>query len=367
MLLWGDPRTERGDQPTSFEVRLLPLLACCILIENVLWVLQDRLREWETNVGPITKTLHWSSNEFIVYVRNLFPLSSQERRKQFVFGSDLDDELLGVMDVAFAASCFMKSDIASMGQLFWIFAKELLRVYVSSTDELNFLLWGTLLPQTVLFLAPITFYMDCMIPPIETVMTIEGTVCADGSSPCTEVRLQSSECLIFRANTRITGIVFRRTGLRTSHANAPNTFLGFVGKKDAPVHVCLSLVQAFDGGLYFMKCGKVKLRGVAVSNAISGLMLDTVEEFVFNRFPGAETDTSFSDVGVFNCYNAFSLDGVKSVEMNGIRVRNVQNVFSGSVSDTFVMGTSCIDSCRSMGNLLVFSNIRPVFQSVLVS
>lgn len=317
-------------------------------------------------MGSMAKTLHWSSGKFFSVVKTIFSTPSQERKFQFLLGSNLDDELHGVMDVVFAASCFPKPDVAAMGQMFWIFAKALLRVYVSSTDELNFLLWGNLLPQTVLFLAPTVFYLDSLIPPIETVLTIEGSMHEDESRAMTEIKIHCNGTLIFRADTRIIGVFFHRMQSRPNGVDSISSMLSFIGKREAPLNITLTLVKISKGGVLLTKCGRVWLQGVSVFRSIAGFLLETVDEFVFNRYPVSETDTAFKDVGIFNCNFAFSFHDVKTVELTHIRVHGVENVFSGSVLDTFLMSTSCIDSCASMGNLLMISDIRPVFQSVMV-
>ncbi len=296
-------------------------------------------------------------------------MTPRARRSQFCFGSDFDDELRGVMDVFFAASCFQKPSIHRMETLFWFLAKEFISLHVDSSDKLNFLLWGSLLPQTVLTLAPIMFHVDSLIPPIEVMLTIEGTSTSvpkddlvEGSFS-SEVLLPSNMGMIFRSDARIINVTFRRLGLST--LPYVNNLLSFVGKAGVRNDVYLNTVQVYDGGLNAIRCNKVHGRGVVVFGATVGVSLDTVADFVFTEFV-SDGASRFPEAGIFSSRIAFSFHQVDGVEIDSIRVSSVGHVLVGSISNMFVMSNSCIDYCSCMGHLNVLSDIRPVFHTMLV-
>ncbi len=323
------------------------------------------MRLWIQKVGPVEDTMHWSSTGFYQCISNMYKMDPSALCDQFVFGSSLDSEAKGVMDVLFAAGCFNTPVVELMGSLFWVFAKELIRLYVSDVDFFNLLIWGQPLPQTVLVLAPVVFSLDCMLPGVESVISIEGTVNKDEktgeetseSVSRSTIMVPGNTCMVFFNSVRMSGLDICR--FLVPYAPQCERAINITGRVPAGKTVRFVDVDMTGGGLSITNIDSVCCLGLSIRDAKTGVSVKHVEEFFFGsggRYIPVLT----------NCELAFSLAGLSKASFEEAEFRDSHVVFHARVTNLFEVKRVAVTKCTSMGQVLMNPGNAPMFYRVMV-
>ena len=261
-------------------------------LKNLLWsepvseppskqdTLASRQNLWRDNVGLAEETLHWCDAGLIDDVeRMLCEFSLDEIRACFARGktapnamcSHLSNLCVGVMDLFFITSCFAFPVVQRMGPLFWMLAKTFILLDVHDADELNFLLWYKVLPQTVLCLKPCCYAIDSVMDPISVTLTIKGSRDENGDRSVLAIASHSS--LWFLANIRI--MTLRMERYETDIPGCPEFIVRFVGARNLRLKAELLNVSVLGGGIDASHFWTVVCNNVRIVDAICGLHVNS--------------------------------------------------------------------------------------------
>lgn len=316
-------------------------------------------------------TLHWVKDSVYLHVALMHRMSLEDLRNEFDVGSRLNQVTKGVMDVMFVASCFDLPIVAKLGRLFWIFAREIIRIRVSSSDQLNLLLWNRVLPQTVLVLDPIPFFLDAMMEPIDYVVSFQGTIMerTEGMAPDavparTVLMVASTSALIFHASARVSilevqhfdvlGVVQHMYALRFTSVCAD----------DRLIH--LQAVFVRNSGCFITGYAKVHANHLSVENATTGLNVKDVGQlYITTTHPplidvGFNSKFSYCDVG-------FSFSGVSSFIGSNLIFSDCCVALDVKMKQIFILEDSRITKCDSLGEILSAPSCIPSFHRNVVT
>ena len=314
--------------------------------------------------------MHWANDllYYTIHDTNKQPLVSLQ--KQFCFNSPLDTVTKGVMDVMFAASCFQLPIVIELGQLFWMFARELIRLRVSTVDHLNFLLWGVVLPQTVLVLDPVTFTLDSLIPPIKTQITIQGRVETQTSddevfetSTRTILLVPSNSSLIFLSDVRLCTLTVKQ--VENPAYRQSECVLQFLGFGPRALNLYMNGVELVNAGCSVVNYDKVHCNHLSVTDAVVGFLGTNIKDLYLT---GTHTHLLETEVktGFYFCDTALSLRDISTFVCAKHTIFNCHVVFDAKISKVCVVEDSAIYECTHMGELLTCSNCVPSFVSCKV-
>ena len=318
-------------------------------------------------------TMHWASKELFyrVFTTNDMPL--QELQTQFNFQSLLDDSAKGVMDVMFIASCFQLPVVLELGELFWIFAREVIRLRVSTVDHLNFLLWDSVLPQTVLVLDPVTFFLDTLLPPIKNQITIQGTVVEnqlENQSNVVEtvarsiLDVSSQASLIFLSDVRLCTLVVRQVDSPgTKLVESVIQFMGFGARS---LSVYMNGVELINAGCSVVNYENVHCNHLYVTDAVVGFLGTNIGNLYLTGTHTHLLDNSVQP-GYLFCDTAFCLKDVSNFVCTNQTIYQCKVIFDVRIARVCVIEDAVMCQCDHMGELLTSANCTPSFVRCKVS
>lgn len=326
------------------------------------------MRTWIEKVGPSSS--YWCTISFFTRVSEIYKTPLDNCKDQFKFGSCLDEDTNGVMEILFAASCFMSPRLVNMGSLFWVFTREIIRVNVSSVDQLNSLLWNQLLPQTILALEPIVYCLDCLLPGIDIVLSIEGIPQAPHGklAPSTDkkrpvIMIPSNSSLVFYNNARLSCLDIQR--IEVPHAQRQDNALTFKAVRGDRREVRLADICVTGGGIRIEKYDFVRCACISVTGATVGLTIRNVRDFYFGG-GRRSSHGHFIDPKIEQCGIAIAIKPACRVICEEVSVSDCGTVFSVSVSDDFLVKRATLQRCGSMGEVFMTPGLRPVFFETMV-
>ena len=351
-LFWDEVPVETNPPDYSLTVSRQCLFWTSVPLDTMCF--QEMIQNWEANVGPVESTLHWVGEDLYYHIHCMQKMSLETLQNEFREQRDLDRLATGVMDVLFLSSCFKLPSVVAMGPCFWVFARELIQLKLSSVDHLNSLLWGLVLPQTVIVLEPKKYALDSLLDPIAVPLTIRGQKDDQG---VTTVEVHSQTSLIFFHNTRLHRLRF----VQAPSVSVPSTdflvkFCGFGGCKLTAFMVDVEFVCA---GYSVQNYLQVQCNHVHVSRAAVGLSAYSVERLSILGCDSevmCEGHTGFNGCGI----------GIQIMDVDHLLVENqvfsgTEKIFHACVKTSSEVKDSNADACVSMGVLLMARHFTPVF------
>lgn len=301
--------------------------------------------------------MHWCGNAMFSRVTAMHKMSLKDLHVEFSFGSRLDQAIGGVMDVMFVASCFEFPVKDCMGSLFWILARELILVRASTVDQLNLLLWKKPLPQTVLMLDPIPYFVDSMVPHIDHQISIQGTVVEkdnEDESPGlltarTLILVASTSTIIFRNSVRLSALQVIQ--VETSGARQMEYVLSFIGTGARNLSVSLQAVDVRNAGCFVTQYSKLSGNHFGVTNASTGLALRDVDQVFLTATHQRLAYNGFNS-WFSHCEVAFSFFGVSTFVGANVFVFECHVVCDVKVKNIFVLENSRFQKCFAWGEIL---------------
>lgn len=327
--------------------------------------MQDQVAAWVKNVGTVDQTLHWCHDELYAHICTMNGMNDDDFQHQFVFGSSLDHATVGVMEILFAASCFECPIVVDMGKLFWVFCRELIRIRVSDVDQLNFLLWGQVVDQTVLVLDPVDFHLDSMIPAIQSVISIEGSFVTsrEGYNHYTTVYMASHSSLIFHGNARVSKLIIKRFEVLGA-AKTPFSMI-FEGVWGEERKVYIYMLMLHDGGCRVKSYNEVHCDCLMVDDAVVGLHAESIKRIYVQQQGHAQAPQGFHP-GFSMCETALTLKFVNHFVCTGCYFKNCFVVWDGRIASVCVVQDVSIMGCVHMGEILMSPGHHPSFVGVTV-
>ncbi len=315
-------------------------------------------------MGQTDETLHWCSTSYYACISRMYKTSASELASFLSFGTVLDHEARGIMEVMFAVSCFRAGSFESMGSLFWIFVNELIRVQVKDVDHFNLLLWGQTLPQTVLVLAPVVFVMDSMLPGIEHAISIEGTANPDADTTTnadyvrrSTIVVPSNTSMVFFNSVRILSVNFKR--LVVPYFSVCERCITMTTPVSSGRIVWLANMEMFEGGIHITNYESVNCLGLTIREAKTGVSVKRVQDFFFGS-GGREPPV------LEKCELAFFMEKVNKAYVEDIRLNHIKVAFDVSVSELFEVKRVAMIQCGSLGRILMKPGNNPLFHGIMV-
>jgi len=294
----------------------------------------------------------------------MYKTSASELDSFLSFGTVLDHETRGIMEVMFAVSCFRAGSFESMGSLFWIFVNELIRVQVKDVDHFNLLLWGQTLPQTVLVLAPVVFVMDSMLPGIEHAISIEGTANPDAGTTTnadyvrrSTIVVPSNTSMVFFNSVRILSVNFKR--LVVPYFPVCERCITMTTPVSSGCIVWLANMEMFEGGIHVTNYDSVNCLGLTIREAKTGMSVKRVQDFFFGS-GGREAPV------LEKCELAFFMERVNRACFEDICLNQSRVAFDANVSDLFEVRRVAMIQCGSLGQILMKPGNNPLFHRIMV-
>lgn len=339
-------------------------------------VLQALVATWVKNVGRVRKTLHWASEPFYFYLHGMLSMSLQDVQAEFKQGSRMDGLSKGVMEVMFWVSCFQPPVVVALGDCFWDLARELIRLQVSNVDQLNYLFWGGLIPQTVIVLEAREYQMDSMIPPIKADISIEGCVCPVEHTNLSEehvqedetrtvLRISSHSSLIFTGSVRLLNLTVSQSEMSSVHTLS-EVSMKFIGLEPDHATIVMDGVKMCSAGCSVSNYSKVNCNHFSVTGAMAGFIGYNIKSL---HMAGSQThleNPSFK-TGFFFCDTAMLLRDVTSFIVTKQTFYENNVVFDMRVRAVCIVEDSVIARCDHMGEIMTSVNCHPTFIRVVVS
>jgi len=329
---------------------------------------------WVEHVGPKDESLHFVKPGAFTDFEHMMGLDLEGQRTLFQHHDSpislLGHRTQGVMDTLFAASCFQLPSVLAMGRHFWLLARALVLFEVSNSDQLNSILWGLVLPQTVVAMDAEEFYMDSLLDPVHVPMKLKGCV---GHLRMTTLYVQSDSNMIFfddvcfenvcflhtpphpdRCVSRLRKFVVELRGVCSFQTNVPTAV------------AVLKHVEFSYGGLRVYRYGDVLCEDVHFHDAKCGLSLHDVGcVSLESHFLGLGTDP-FS--GFDYCDLALSAEKVGSLDLEDQSFNGVLQIFDVEIFSEFEMVTCYIsDADTYIGKITMPEGCDPVFHGITVS
>jgi hypothetical protein len=318
---------------------------------------------WVDGVGAVEETLHWVKDSLFSRVNCMKYMTLPNIARELQRNSVLWGVAYGVMDVMFVTSCFKLPVMQRMGDLFWVFAKEIIKLHIQSGDMLNSLLWGMVLPQTIICLphSPTGFVIDSLLDPISADITIQG---CEKSAGRTIIYVYSHTSLTFLSSVRMNSVTFVH---RASSSPMPKvgTVLQFCGWKLSPLEVFMNDVFVECGGIclsdyHVVHCNNLFVRGASVGVSVSGVTRLFITGISIEGVSGGD------NTGFDSCETGLRVRNVREVSLGRIVVSNCARLFDAEVGDMFVFGNSMILKCGEIGSILMPVGRRASFVNLVV-
>ena len=314
-------------------------------------------------VGDVDSTLHWCSNQMFARVTAMHKMSLKDLHSEFQFGSRLDRVMVGIMDVMFVASCFEHPYVLSMENMFWIFAQEIILVRASNVDHLNLLLWRKPLPQTVIMLDPIPYFIDSMIPHIDDTISIQGTVVEtdDGEtssilSARTLIMVPSTSTLVFRGNVRLS--VLQVMQFETSGGRQMEYVMSFIGSGVEGLTVSMQAVDVRNAGCFIAGYSKLSANHFGVTNATTALSARDVDQIYLTATHKRLADNGFNSWFSYSDV-AFDFFGVSTFIGTDVFVFECHVICDVKMKKIFVLENSKFHGCTAWGEILSAPTCSP--------
>lgn len=327
---------------------------------------QDMMSDWEAGVGNVDETLHWVKEPLFLHVHRMKCMPLRSAVLEFHTNSDLWRLAYGVMDVMFVTSCFKLPVMANMGNIFWIFARELICLQVQSGDMLNSLLWGMVLSQTVIHLpsSPVGaefFEIDSLMDPISAEISIYGCRRGEGR---TTINVCSHASLVFLSSVRLSSITFNHQK-SSEHLWKVDSVLGFHGWKMSPLNLSMNDVIVQNGGVSISDYTFVHCNNLFVKNAAFGVRAVGVKRLFITGIVmegGSGVFTGFSQ-----CETVLRTQNVREISLGRLVINDCPRLFDVEVSEIMVFGNSLVARCESMGSIMMPVSLRASFINIVVS
>lgn len=316
----------------------------------------------------MNSTMHWSAEKLYFYLHQMHSMGHETFQNEFRSGSMLDEVTHGVMDVMFAAACYSPV-MGRIGTLFWPLAREIIRLRVEGTDQLNLVLWFGVIPQTVLVLEPKTYILDSMVPPILSDISIEGSVPL-GSIQCESWELEScartvleipgNSSLVFVGNVRVTTLLVRHLEVLSGPSSSDDAMLKFHGSGDQESSLIFDRVMLTGSGCSVVGYEKVHCNQLSVSDAVVGFEGRNIHTLSFTGSIN-EFSSQFLKSGCLFCDHALRLFDVCSLFCSGQFFENNKIILYVQVRKTCVFENSVMVQCDHMGEILCSPGCSPSF------
>jgi hypothetical protein len=317
---------------------------------------------WEQRVGPMEATMHWASDQMYGWIhrantRDLASLQLEFTRRRF-----LDPVTTGVMEVFFVSSCFQLPRVKAMGQRFYALANRIILLSLTTTDDLNLMLYDVVLPQTVIMLEAHTYHLDSFHPPITVALTIQGCRTEQGSTSLV-IYCQSALKVWSKEGIRFYDIDFAQG---PSSAVAPaDWLLDICGDRWCNPVVHLSCVTFSGAGFKVTDVGSLYCNFVAVDQANVGVCMDHVRDIIFVGSNDKEVART-THAGFENCELAMRATDCYRLSIAHQTYGDCKSVFDMCLRETCLVRDSIIDECNKLGCILMAGCRCPVFTNVQV-
>lgn len=325
--------------------------------------MQEKLDAWHSAVGDTESTLHWCGDALFARVAHMNSMSLDELKRELSVGSLLDRSITGIMDLMFVTSCLEFTGPSVMGTLFWAFAREIIRVRVSCVDQLNLLLWKRPLAQTILVLDPVPFFIDSMVPYIETVLSIQGTIVRsneqdshEGSTARTILMIASTSTLLFRNSVSLSAL--QVIHVEASGSRQMEYALSFVGNGLAGLSLALQAVEVRNGGCFVTHYHQVNANHFGVINASTGFNARNVDQLFITATHKRLADIGF-DSCFLHCEVALNMVGVSTFVGTGLTVAQCHVICDAKIKKIFVLENSHFEKCFAWGEILSSPTCTP--------
>ena len=321
--------------------------------------IENMIKNWEENVGPLGRSLTRSTPGLVSYISELGGMRLKTIRKAFREQVGFNEYIVGIMDLLFFASGFDLDRVRSMGSLFWSFCKHMIQLHVPDSDRLNLLLYDRVLPQTILCLEDIEYRLDYMLSDINCELAFRGKiVCNEDNSIRSKTKILLQREISFIHDTEIEAVDFQH------REPSMTTFLvGFLGLPgaDSCIQVHLKDVRFEGGGIKCIHVRIVQMMNVSFRNCgIAFYMNNVCNAFIFSN-PDRSVDHE-EERGVFShCELAMFFFKVKTLDVRHVEFRNCKEIVDGIVSHSFEVTECLFSSNNKMGKLIMSVGKRPLF------
>lgn len=324
------------------------------------------ISDWEDSVGGVEESLHWVKESLFSHIRCMKSMPLHMSVLEFQPNAVLWRLAYGVMDVMFATSCFKPPVMAKMGNLFWIFARELICLRIQSGDMLNSLLWGLVLPQTIIRLpaSPVGaefFEIDSLMDPISAEISIYGCRSDEGR---TTVNVCSHASLVFLSCVRLSSITFVHKQSPTL-AGKVESVLSFHGWRVSPLQLFMTDIIIQNGGISISDYSLVHCNNLFVQQASVGVRAVGVKRLFITGvlvFGMAGVNTGFS-----RCATVLRTQDVHEISLGRLVISDCSKLFEVEGCELMVFGNSLVARCQSLGSIMMPVSLRASFINVVVS
>lgn len=272
-------------------------------------------------------TLHWVKDSLHHEIQRLYTLSDDVLAQHFVdhVRSPLKKHTQGIMDVMFVSACFPFPEVEMLGDLFWCLARQLICLDVPNVDVLNSLLWGTVLPQTVLMLRSGIYVIDSGMDPVTVPVTFQGS---RNPEERTTVFVYRHTTLIFVESVRFFNLDFDHVASNTN-SNLPGPYLiTMMGITTCVLEAFFFDVSVKNAGVFASNFASVRLENTAIYQAPTAILLKSVDQFFFgSRDVTGRTTPSL----IASCQLAIQTPDVDDLILEDIQFTNVCCVFDARV------------------------------------
>ena len=325
------------------------------------------VENWIEKMGPMDQTMHWSEEKLYCHICRMLRYPHSQLLLEFQTNSKTDSLTTGVMDIMFLASCFQLPLVCELGPRFWFFTKELIHLRVSSVDHLNSLLWGLVLPQTVILLDPKPYFMDSDLEAISVDITIKGSKGGASAEEETVIVVHSKTSLVFIGSVRLVGLKFKQQRHDPNQSEYSDTVLSFIGWGDDKLLLFMKDVQLVNAGCSVSAYNRAHFCCVSVTDALIGIHVTNVKDVFLSSGDMLCPGTSFDPPGFFYCDTAIVASDVSVLIAGHQIISHCHTVFDLKVKHTCVVEESTISSCDHMGKIMTSPNCTPSLIGVSVS
>jgi len=310
-------------------------------------------------------TLHWVDPSLYKTINSMKSLSIEELQAEFQTpGSRLCAGVTGVMDLMLVCCCFRLPLVMEMDHLFWHFARALVLLDVDSVDTLNSLLWGLVLPQTVLVLEPKQYNLDSLLVPIFVPITIRGTK-DQARLQTTTLGIYSQASLVILNHVRFWHLTVAR--VITANVMPASDFLVKLTGWDGCNHKAYFWdVEMCDGGiscvLYdLLQCNRLIVRGAECALAVYATETLCVRGWDHHVLLPSER-SAFDQ-----CTLAIKAKDVANVKIEDVKFSRLFEVFNVRASNVCLIENALVSpTCMRLGRILMPQNAACVFTDVEV-
>lgn len=294
---------------------------------------ENMIKNWEENVGSLGMSLPRSSPGLVPFISRLSYLTLPALQTAFVENVRNHEGLVGIMDLMFFVSGFDTARRRDMGGMFWLFAKHVIQLEVADSDRLNLLLYGRVLPQTIICMTDTEYILDALIPVIACDISIRGfQTCNDQGAVVTRTLLTLRSELSFSQDVDIDTV-----NIRSVRPSLVKFSLDFTGDFDKPVYqqVALKNLGILGGGIQCQNLKVFQMLDVSVRNCSIGLYLNNVEYcFIYStrNMVSPNRLASFK-----HCESALYLCMVRHVDVRSYLFCNCKEVLDGLVHGSLEM------------------------------